>query len=95
MQACFEALRQHHNSGDALRMLRQLVMERLVVLDCDQRVELDVVTRAVTELGEFTLDEAFKEAQAQLDGSYGMPTTLAGNVPRCGLLAWASLAHVN
>ncbi len=78
MQTCFAALRQTHSCGDSLRMLRQLVMERLVVLDCEQHASLDVITRAVTELGEFTLDAAFKEAQTQLDGSYGMPTTPSG-----------------
>jgi glutamate-ammonia-ligase adenylyltransferase len=78
MQLCFEALRQTHNCSNALRILRQLVMERLVVLDCDQHAGLDVITRAVTELGEFTLDAAFHEAQSQLDGSYGMPTTPSG-----------------
>jgi glutamate-ammonia-ligase adenylyltransferase len=36
MQACFEALRHTHSCADALRILRQLVMERLVVLDCEQ-----------------------------------------------------------
>lgn len=78
LQTCFAALRQSHNPGDALRILRQLVMERLAVLDCDQHASLDVVTRAVTKLGEFTLDVAFHEAQAQLDASFGMPTTPAG-----------------
>ena len=33
MQACFDALRQAHSCSNALRILRQLVMERLVVLD--------------------------------------------------------------
>ena len=78
IQTCFDALRQTHSCGDALRMLRQLVMERLVVLDCDTRVGLDVVTRAVTELGEFALDIAYQEAQQQLDASYGVPTTPQG-----------------
>jgi len=78
MQACFASLRQSHSCGDALRMLRQLVMERLVVLDCEQGASLDVVTHAVTKLGEFSLDIAFHEAQAQLDASYGMPTTPSG-----------------
>ena len=78
MQTCFGALRQTHSCGDALRMLRQLVMERLVTLDCEQRASLETITRAVTELGEFTLDVAYQEAQAQLDGSYGMPTTPDG-----------------
>jgi glutamate-ammonia-ligase adenylyltransferase len=78
MQACFEALRRTHNCADALRMLRQLVMERLVVLDCEQGASLDVITHAVTKLGELTLDIAFHEAQAQLDASYGMPTIPSG-----------------
>jgi len=78
MQSCYATLRQQYNCGDALRMLRQLVMERLVVLDCDQQSPLDVVTQAMTELGEFTLDMAFHEAQSQLDSSYGMPTTPSG-----------------
>ncbi len=78
LQTCFAALRQNHNPGNALRILRQLVMERLAVLDCDQHASLDVITRAVTKLGEFTLDVAFHEAQAQLDASFGMPTTPTG-----------------
>jgi glutamate-ammonia-ligase adenylyltransferase len=78
MQTCFEALRQTHSCSDSLRMLRQLVMERLVVLDCEQNANLDTITCAVTELGEFTLNMAFQEAQAQLDGNYGMPTTPSG-----------------
>jgi glutamate-ammonia-ligase adenylyltransferase len=79
MQTCFEALRQSHSCGDSVRMLRQLVMERLVVLDCEQHASLETITRAVTELGEFTLDVAYQEARAQLDGSYGMPTTPTGD----------------
>jgi len=78
MQACFEALRQTHSCADALRMLRQLVMERLVVLDCEQHANLEVITHAVTKLGEFTLDVAYHEAQVQLDASYGAPTTPSG-----------------
>jgi len=78
MQACFAALRQTHSCADALRILRQLVMERLVVIDCEQGASLEVVTRAVTKLGEFTLDVAYHEAQAQLDASYGVPTTASG-----------------
>ncbi len=78
MQACFAALRHTHSCADALRMLRQLVMERLVVLDCEQAASLEVVTHAMTQLGELTLDWAFREAQAQLDASFGMPTTPSG-----------------
>ncbi len=78
LHTCFEALRVTHPSADALRILRQLVMERLVVLDTTQRAPLSVVTRAVTELPEFALNEAFREAQAQLDARHRIPTTPSG-----------------
>ena len=59
--------------GAALRVLRQLVMERLVVLDCEQGAELAMVTRAVTDLAEVALDLACAQAEAELDGLYGAP----------------------
>ncbi len=57
----------------ALRVLRQLVMERLVVLDCEQGASLTDVTRAVTELAELALDHACTLAFAELDALYGAP----------------------
>jgi glutamate-ammonia-ligase adenylyltransferase len=57
----------------ALRVLRQLVMERLVVLDCEQGAPLADVTRAVTELSELALDHACRLAFADLDALYGAP----------------------
>ncbi len=70
----YEALRARgENVADALRATRQLVMERLVVLDCDQRAPLAVVTTAVTELAEFALDIACREACMELDAAHGAP----------------------
>jgi len=67
MQETFEALcGPFPKLGDALRVLRQLVMERLVVLDCEHQAPLEAVTRAMTELAEFSLDMAYREASAQL-----------------------------
>ncbi|MDP2418123.1 MAG: bifunctional [glutamate--ammonia ligase]-adenylyl-L-tyrosine phosphorylase/[glutamate--ammonia-ligase] adenylyltransferase, partial [Hydrogenophaga sp.] len=57
----------------ALRVLRQLVLERLVVLDCEQGASLAAVTRAVTELAELALDAACTLAFAELDELYGEP----------------------
>ncbi len=57
----------------ALRVLRQLVLERLVVLDCEQAAPLNVVTRAVTELAELALDAACALAFADLDELHGAP----------------------
>src|SRR5215510_5792169 len=59
MAVAYEALRSRgHDVPAALRVLRQLVMERLVVLDCDQQAELATITTAVTELAQFALDVA-------------------------------------
>lgn len=77
LQVCYLNLRERFACGDALRILRQLVMERLVVLDCTQQADLPVVTRAVTELAEFALDVACTEAQQLLDGLHGHPVNAA------------------
>ena len=71
MQACLTQLRAQHDCGTALRILRQLVMERLVVLDCEKGAPLEVVTRAVTELAELALDTAHAQARAQLNDLHG------------------------
>jgi glutamate-ammonia-ligase adenylyltransferase len=79
MQATLaQLLARGHAIGAALRMLRQLVMERLVVLDCEQRAELAVVTSAVTELAELALDAALLHAERELDERHGMPCTADG-----------------
>ena len=57
----------------ALRVLRQLVLERLVVLDCEQGASLQAVTRAVTELAEIALDAACELAFKELDELFGAP----------------------
>ena len=70
MQAALaELLAQGFALGAALRVVRQLVMERLVMLDCDQGAGLEVVTRAVTELAELALDRALADARATLDAT--------------------------
>ncbi|MBX3585626.1 MAG: bifunctional [glutamate--ammonia ligase]-adenylyl-L-tyrosine phosphorylase/[glutamate--ammonia-ligase] adenylyltransferase [Ramlibacter sp.] len=72
--ATYEALkRQTPDAGTALRVLRQLVMERLVRLDCDGQAPLATITRAVTELAEFALDIACTEARSELDARHGAP----------------------
>lgn len=74
-----EALRSRgFDTGAALRVLRQLVLERLAVLDCDQQAPLSTITLAVTELAEFALDVACTEACARLDADHGAPLTAAG-----------------
>ncbi len=79
MAVAFAALRaQGTEAGAALRILRQLVMHRLIVLDCDEQQSLGVITRSITELAEFALDAACVHAFAELDGRHGAPTASDG-----------------
>ncbi|RZI97364.1 MAG: bifunctional [glutamate--ammonia ligase]-adenylyl-L-tyrosine phosphorylase/[glutamate--ammonia-ligase] adenylyltransferase [Variovorax sp.] len=79
MGVAYEALRARGDAaGDALRILRQLVMERLAVLDCESQLPLAEVTRAVTELAEFALDVACREALAELEAVHGAPRGAGG-----------------
>ncbi len=83
MDTCYQWLR--HNAAleapDALRCLRQCVIERLVVLDVEQGADLSVVTRAMTELAEFSLEAACALAFEQLDALHGAPLKSDGQ--RC------------
>ena len=79
MSTAFEAIRKQGNPpGAALRILRQLVMHRLIVLDCAQQ-PLEVITHGVTALAEFALDVACGEAFAELDTRHGAPMSSSGN----------------
>lgn len=61
-----------------LRVLRQLVLERLLVLDCEQQAPLATITRAMTELAEFALDRACIQACDDLAVVHGEPRTADG-----------------
>ncbi len=80
-----------HDIGSALRILRQLVMERLVVLDCEQAAPLDTITRAVTELSEIALDAACRQAYAQLDERHGAPMTASGERAQMWIIGMGKL----
>ena len=74
LQAGFDAL--NARGGDLpgnLRVLRQLTIERLAQLDCEQQAPLSVVTAGMTVLAEFALDAAAAEVLAQLDEKHGAP----------------------
>ena len=74
MREALQALRLRSlDTGAALRVLRQLVMERLVVLDCDRQANLATITRGITELAELALDVACTEVQTELDSRHGAP----------------------
>ena len=75
----FEALRaEGFDLGSALRCTRQLVLERLLCLDCDEQAPLENITQAMTLLAEFSLGQACSDAQLSLDATYGAPMTPQG-----------------
>jgi [glutamine synthetase] adenylyltransferase / [glutamine synthetase]-adenylyl-L-tyrosine phosphorylase len=79
ISAAYEALRSSgHDVGGALRVLRQLVLERLVTLDCDQHAPLGTITLAMSDLAEFALDVACQQAFRDLDAAHGAPLTPEG-----------------
>ena len=78
MQACLQTLLASGlPCGAALRVLRQLVMERLAVLDCNgcqpSQAPLEVITHAMTDLAELALDVAMQASSAALVANHGQP----------------------
>ena len=79
LQAALAALQAGgHDLPAALRILRQLTLERLVQLDCAHQAPLETVTRAMTWLAEVTLDAAWQQVAADLDTLHGAPQTPTG-----------------
>ena len=62
-----------YDLGAGLRILRQLVIERLAVLDCECAASAQDVTQTATTLAEFTLDKAVTAAQQSLKEIHGAP----------------------
>jgi glutamate-ammonia-ligase adenylyltransferase len=77
--ALIEALRSGGRAlPSAMRVARQLVLERLAVLDVEHNAAMADITCAMTELAESTLDLALAHAQAELDARHGAPRNAAG-----------------
>jgi [glutamine synthetase] adenylyltransferase / [glutamine synthetase]-adenylyl-L-tyrosine phosphorylase len=64
--------------ASALRVARQLVLERLAVLDIEHRAPMEDVTIAMTDLAEVTLDLALAHARREQDLRHGVPRNAAG-----------------
>jgi glutamate-ammonia-ligase adenylyltransferase len=62
----------------ALRVARQLVIERLAVLDVQAQLPLDEVTRSMSLLAEVTLERALAQAFAEQDARHGVPLRADG-----------------
>jgi [glutamine synthetase] adenylyltransferase / [glutamine synthetase]-adenylyl-L-tyrosine phosphorylase len=62
----------------ALRVARQLVLERLAVLDVEHGVPLSAVTATMTCLAEATLERALAQALVDTDARHGPPLDATG-----------------
>ena len=62
----------------ALRVARQLVLERLAVLDIEENAGLQDVTATMTALAEVTLEIALGQALADADARHGAPLDAQG-----------------
>ncbi len=62
----------------ALRIARQLVLERLAVLDIEQCADQADITAAMTHLAEATLERALAQALSETDPRWGVPRNEAG-----------------
>ncbi|WP_427914273.1 bifunctional [glutamate--ammonia ligase]-adenylyl-L-tyrosine phosphorylase/[glutamate--ammonia-ligase] adenylyltransferase [Ramlibacter sp. MMS24-I3-19] len=92
LRTTFEALRSRgHGTGESLRILRQLVLERLVHLDCDRHAPLAEVTIVMTHLAEFALDLACTEARAELDAVHGTALGADGQPARLWVVGMGKL----
>jgi len=63
----------------ALRIARQLVLERLAVLDIERGADQADITAAMTQLAEATLERAHAQALADIDPRWGVPRNAAGD----------------
>jgi [glutamine synthetase] adenylyltransferase / [glutamine synthetase]-adenylyl-L-tyrosine phosphorylase len=62
----------------ALRVARQLCLERLACLDVEQAAPLATVTHGMTALAEATLELALAQAQAEAEERHGVPRDAQG-----------------
>ena len=62
----------------ALRVARQLVLERLAVLDVEQQAPMESICAAMTSLAEEALERALADAQAEADVRHGPPLDADG-----------------
>ncbi|MEI7515193.1 MAG: bifunctional [glutamate--ammonia ligase]-adenylyl-L-tyrosine phosphorylase/[glutamate--ammonia-ligase] adenylyltransferase [Betaproteobacteria bacterium] len=82
---------QGHSLGDALRMTRQWVLERLLSLDCEQRLALQQVTQAMTDWAECALCAAYDHASAELQMTHGAPRSPAGALSQLCIVGMGKL----
>ncbi len=88
---CEHLQRGGEDLGAALRVTRQLVLERLLMLDCGAHASVREVTGCMTELAEFALDKACTQAQSLLDAQHGAPIGEDGQRARLWIVGMGKL----
>jgi len=79
IKSTFAALKDTgQDTACALRITRALVLHRLLCLDCDAQAALAQITQAMTDLAEFSLNQALTDVLITLDQTYGVPMTEQG-----------------
>ncbi|MBU6225194.1 MAG: bifunctional [glutamate--ammonia ligase]-adenylyl-L-tyrosine phosphorylase/[glutamate--ammonia-ligase] adenylyltransferase [Burkholderiales bacterium] len=91
LETGFNRLASTHEPAVALRILRQLVFERLVVMDCCEQADLSSITHAMTDLAEFSLDIAFSQAESQLAKRHGKPQLFDGEAATLWIVGMGKL----
>ena len=88
----YQALRtQNLAVGEALRITRQQVLERLLVLDCEAGLDLRAVTQCMTELAELALCEAYAQASADVQLVHGAPCKADGSASALCIIGMGKL----
>ncbi|WP_138512801.1 bifunctional [glutamate--ammonia ligase]-adenylyl-L-tyrosine phosphorylase/[glutamate--ammonia-ligase] adenylyltransferase [Rhodoferax bucti] len=80
-----------HDTGTALRITRQLTLERLAALDSTGQADVPQVTGVMTLLAELALDVAFIESYAALALQYGEPQGPSGEVAQLFVIGMGKL----
>jgi [glutamine synthetase] adenylyltransferase / [glutamine synthetase]-adenylyl-L-tyrosine phosphorylase len=92
MQMLFDGLRgEGMDVPSALRATRQLVLERLLVLDCDQACALGDITGSMTQLAEWSLNLAFETSQQALLETHGQPLAANGEPAQLCIIGMGKL----
>ena len=77
--------------GAALRVARQLTLERLATLDCTGQADVAQITGTMTQLAELALDLAYADSYASLQAQHGEPLSHAGAPARLLVLGMGKL----
>ena len=92
MAELLQALRQRGlDTGAALRTLRQLVLERLLCLDCDEQAPLQHISQTMTELAELALQTACVQVQSDLQAQHGAPIGPHGELAQLWVIGMGKL----